>query len=157
MINIEEVKFRLREIITPIVESSGAYLVDINLKGFGKRLTLEVFVDTDDGITVKKCEEISRRISEALDFYDLIPGSYRLEVSSPGVGNPFKVKRQYFTNIGRFVRIKYVDELSGQVLEVLGQLVTAGNETIEIKTEDNENLLVLKYDQIIEAKTEIVW
>lgn len=157
MINIEEIKSKLREIITPIVESSGAYLVDINLKGFGKKLTLEVFVDTDDGITVKKCEEISRRISDALDFHDLIPVSYRLEVSSPGVGNPFKVKRQYFTNIGRFVRVKYVDELSGQVREVLGQLIMAGDETIEIKIEDDENLLVLKYNQIIEAKTEIVW
>ncbi|CUS84738.1 ribosome maturation factor RimP [Candidatus Kryptobacter tengchongensis] len=157
MINIEEIKSKLREIITPIVESSGAYLVDINLKGFGKKLTLEVFVDTDDGITVKKCEEISRRISDALDFHDLIPVSYRLEVSSPGVGNPFKVKRQYFTNIGRFVRVKYVDELSGQVREVLGQLIMAGDETIEIKIENDENLLVLKYNQIIEAKTEIVW
>ncbi|MCS7229375.1 MAG: ribosome maturation factor RimP [Candidatus Kryptonium sp.] len=155
MMNIEEIKSKLHEIITPIVESSGAYLVDINLKGVGKKLTVEVLVDTDDGITIKKCEEISRKISDALDFHDLIPGSYRLEVSSPGVGNPFKVKRQYFTNIGRFLRVKYIDETTGQVREVLGKLTTAGDETIELLIEGN--LIVLKYGQIIESKTEIVW
>lgn len=155
MFDAEEIKMKLREIIVPIVEDSGAYLVDINLKGVGKRLVVEVFVDTDDGITIKKCEEISKRISDALDFYDPIPGSYRLEVSSPGVGNPFKVKRQYFTNIGRFLRVKYIDEALGQTLEVFGRLVSAGEESIELKVEDKT--VVLKYDQIIEAKTEIVW
>ncbi|MFN3134387.1 MAG: ribosome maturation factor RimP [Candidatus Kryptonium sp.] len=155
MMDVEEVKSRLKEIILPIVENSGAYLVDINLKGLGKRLIVEVLVDTDDGITVKKCEEISRRISDALDFHDPIPGSYRLEVSSPGVGNPFKVKRQYFTNVGRFLRVKYVDTLSSQVREVFGKLVSAGEEEIELKVDDGS--LVLKYEQILEAKTEIVW
>jgi ribosome maturation factor RimP len=155
MFDAEEIKTRLREIIVPIVENSGAYLVDINLKGVGKRLVVEVFVDTDDGITIKKCEEISKQISDALDFYDPIPGSYRLEVSSPGVGNPFKVKRQYFTNIGRFLRVKYIDEILGQTLEVFGRLVSAGEESIELKVKDKT--IVLKYDQIVEAKTEIVW
>lgn len=155
MMDVEEVKSRLKEIILPIVENSGAYLVDINLKGLGKRLIVEVLVDTDDGITVKKCEEISRRISDALDFHDPIPGSYRLEVSSPGVGNPFKVKRQYFTNVGRFLRVKYVDTLSSQVREAFGKLVSAGEEEIELKVDDGS--LVLKYEQILEAKTEIVW
>jgi len=157
MFNVEEVKSKLREIIVPIVESSGAYLVDINLKGVGRKLVVEVFVDTDDGITVKKCEEISRQISDALDFYDPIPGSYRLEVSSPGVGNPFKVKRQYFTNVGRFLRVKYVDEASGQTLEVMGRLVWAGDDDIKLKIEDEDETLILKYEQIIEAKTEIEW
>ncbi len=155
MFNAEEIKTKLREIIVPIVENSGAYLVDINLKGVGKRLVVEVLVDTDDGITIKKCEEISKQISDALDFYDPIPGSYRLEVSSPGVGNPFKVKRQYFTNIGRFLRVKYIDKTLGQTLEVFGQLVSAGEENIELKVGDKT--VVLKYNQIIEAKTEIVW
>ena len=145
MMDIEEVKSRLREIILPIVENSGAYLVDINLKGVGKRLIVEVLVDTDDGITVKKCEEISKQISDALDFYDPIPGSYRLEVSSPGVGNPFKVKRQYFTNVGRFLRVKYVDAPSNQVREVFGKLISAGEEAIELKVDDD--FLILKYDQ----------
>ncbi len=155
MFNAKQIKTKLREIIVPIVENSGAYLVDINLKGVGKRLAVEVLVDTDDGITIKKCEEISKQISDALDFYDPIPGSYRLEVSSPGVGNPFKVKRQYFTNIGRFLRVKYIDKTLGQTLEVFGQLVSAGEENIELKVGDKT--VVLKYNQIIEAKTEIVW
>lgn len=155
MFDIEEIKTKLREIIVPIIENLGAYLVDINLKGVGKRLVLEVLVDTDDGITIKKCEEISKQISNALDFYDPIPGSYRLEVSSPGVGNPFKVKRQYFTNVGRFLRVKYINETLGQTLEVFGRLVSAGEESIELEVEDK--IVVLRYDQIIEAKTEVVW
>ncbi len=155
MMDIEEVKSKLKEIILPIIEDSGAYLVDINLKGVGRRLIVEILVDTDDGITVKKCEEISRRISDALDFQDPIPGSYRLEVSSPGVGNPFKVKRQYFTNVGRFLRVRYIDDILKREREVLGRLVSAGEETIELEVDDE--LIVLRYEQILEAKTEVVW
>ncbi len=156
MLDVEQIRSKLREIIVPIVENLGAYLVDINLKGVGKKMVVEVLVDTDDGITVKKCEEISRKISDALDFYDPIPWSYRLEVSSPGVGNPFKVKRQYFTNVGRFLRVRYIDEASGQIFEILGRLVYAGDDEIKLEVEDNDTI-VLKYGQIIEAKTEIVW
>jgi ribosome maturation factor RimP len=155
MLNLEELKTKLREIIVPIVENSGAYLVDLNLKGVGKKLTLEVFVDTDDGITINECEKISKLISDALDVYDPIPGSYRLEVSSPGVGNPFKVKRQYITNIGRFLRVKYLREDSQQVVEVMGRLVSADDDKIELELKDGK--IILRYEQIVEAKTEIVW
>ncbi len=155
MLNFEELKSKLKEIIVPIVENSGAYLVDINLKGVGKKLTLEVFVDTDDGITINECEKISKLISDALDVYDPIPGSYRLEVSSPGVGNPFKVKRQYITNIGRFLRVKYLQEGSQQPVEVMGRLLSADDDKIELELKDEK--ISLKYEQIIEAKTEIVW
>lgn len=157
MINFEELKSKIREIVVPIIEGAGAYLVDINFKGIGRNLTLEIFVDTDDGITVKKCEEISRQISDALDFYDPIPGRYRLEVSSPGVGTPFKVKRQYLTNTGRFLRVKYIDQSSGQTIEIMGKLVYADDEKVKIEIRDEKNPLVLTYEQIIEAKTEIVW
>ncbi len=153
--NLEELKSKIREIVVPIIENAGAYLVDINFKGVGRNLTLEIFVDTDDGITVKKCEEISRKISDALDFYDPIPGRYRLEVSSPGVGTPFKVKRQYFTNTGRFLRVKYIDRVSAQAIEIMGKLIYADDEIIKIEVEND--LLILAYEQIIEAKTEIVW
>lgn len=158
MTNTEEIKSRIKEIVTPIVENAGAYLVDINLKGIGKKLTVEILVDTDDGITVKKCEEISRQISSALDLHDdFISGSYRLEVSSPGVGNPFKVKRQYYTNIGRHVRIKYVDAVSGELREVFGRLVFVDEEKIDVEEKNTKSIVTLKYEEIVEAKTEIAW
>ena len=51
---------------------------------------------------------------KSLDF------SYRLEVSSPGVGFPLKLHRQYVSNIGRHLKIVLVnqEEISGKLLKV---------------------------------------
>lgn len=154
--NTEEIIAKVKEIVTPIIENEGAYLVDLNLKGMGRSRVLEIFVDTDTGITVSECARISRQISDALDQVDPIPGSYRLEVSSPGVGVPFKVKRQYVTNLGRYVKIKYKTESSEDIKETAGVLSKASDDVVEIELDDGSKI-ELKYEQIIEAKTEIIW
>jgi ribosome maturation factor RimP len=156
MFNQEEIIERLKKLVLPVIEDSGAYLVDINLRGVGRKQTVEIFVDTDDGITIDECVRISKAISEILDSYDIIPGSYQLEVSSPGVGNPFKVRRQYRTNIGRFLRVKFLKSMSDEVEEVSGKLLEADESGIKIRGEDGR-MIELRYEQIVEARTEIIW
>ncbi len=82
-------------------EFEDCFLVEIN------QVTnkLEVFVDSDSGMTFTKCQRISRHIEAYLDAEQPLGEKYILEVSSPGVGRPLKFWRQYGKNVGRTVEV----------------------------------------------------
>ena len=61
---------------------------------------LRIFIESEDGISVEHCAEVSRQLSLMLDVEDPIQGVYRLEVSSPGMARPFFTLDQYRRHIG---------------------------------------------------------
>jgi ribosome maturation factor RimP len=100
----------------------------------GKVLLL---VDSDQGITIDDCAEISRQLSQALDESPLLTDNYLLEVSTPGVDHPLRLKRQYVKNIGRKLRIKQGDKtLEGKLTEVNDERIVLIQETGSGKTKE---------------------
>src|SRR5271157_399918 len=97
---------RVREIAERVAASSGLEVVEIEFLGGGKARMLRVFLDkpaagTDPlaGITHEDCANFSREFGTILDVEDVMPGSYTLEVSSPGLDRKL-IKAADFT---RFV------------------------------------------------------
>lgn len=84
-------------------EFADCFLVDMFFSE--KNNKLEIFIDSDSGVTFEKCQKISRYIEAYLDEEQPIGDHYTLEVSSPGVGRPLKLPRQYKKNIGRNIEI----------------------------------------------------
>jgi ribosome maturation factor RimP len=83
---------RVREIAERVATSSGLEIVEIEFLGGGKARMLRVFLDkpaagTDPlaGVTHEDCANFSREFGTILDVEDVMPGSYTLEVSSPGL------------------------------------------------------------------------
>ncbi len=83
---------RVREIAERVAASSGLEVVEIEFLGGGKARMLRVFLDkpaagTDPlaGVTHEDCANFSREFGTILDVEDVMPGSYTLEVSSPGL------------------------------------------------------------------------
>jgi ribosome maturation factor RimP len=94
---------RVREIADRVAGSSGLEIVDIEFLGGGKARMLRVFLDksaagTDPlaGVTHEDCARFSREFGTILDVEDVMPGSYTLEVSSPGLDRKL-VKAADFT------------------------------------------------------------
>ncbi len=79
------------------------FLIDINYLEKGNKL--EVFIDSDSGVTFDKCQRISRYLESFLDEDLMLGDNYTLEVSSPGISRPLKLPRQYRKNIGREIEI----------------------------------------------------
>jgi ribosome maturation factor RimP len=80
--------------VTAIAEAAaapaGIEVVEVELKGSGRHHLLRIYIDRAQpsdraGVSHADCELVSRAVSDALDAEDPIPGSYELEVSSPGV------------------------------------------------------------------------
>ena len=82
------------------------FLVGIELH---KNNKLDVFVDSDKGLALDKCRQISRFLESYLDEEKWLGEKYTLEVSSPGLTKPLKLKRQYEKNIGRNLEITLAD------------------------------------------------
>jgi ribosome maturation factor RimP len=83
---------RVREIADRVAASSGLEVLDIEFLGGGKARMLRVFLDKPAagndplaGVTHGDCANFSREFGTILDVEDVMPGSYTLEVSSPGL------------------------------------------------------------------------
>jgi len=84
---------RVREIAERVAASSGLEVCDVEFRGGGKARMLRVFLDKPfapggdplAGVTHEDCANFSREFGTILDVEDAVPGSYTLEVSSPGL------------------------------------------------------------------------
>jgi ribosome maturation factor RimP len=83
---------RVRKIAERVAASSGLEIVEIEFLGGGKARMVRVFLDKPaagneplSGVTHEDCANFSREFGTILDVEDVMPGSYTLEVSSPGL------------------------------------------------------------------------
>ncbi len=96
----------LRNLVHDIVESHSAIVIEIVIKGSKRNPVLQVFVDTEEGITLKELAGLNRELNMAIEQGGLLAPSYRLEVSSPGATRPLIFEWQYRRNIGRNLEIR---------------------------------------------------
>jgi len=89
----------LKEIVNDFLKSSENYLVDIKIKP-DNMIIIEI--DNDRAVSIDDCIALSTYIESKLnrDKED-----YALEVSSAGIGQAFKIQRQYRKNIGNAVEV----------------------------------------------------
>ena len=89
-----------------------------------------VVIDGDHGVNIDDCAKLSRELSKALDDASIFDASYMLEVSTPGLDQPLKLKRQYRKNIGRKLRVQRPDNsIEGKLLEVFEDHIIVAQET----------------------------
>ncbi|AZI25267.1 ribosome assembly cofactor RimP [Pedobacter sp. G11] len=86
-----------------IADRPELFLVEVKMLPNNK---LIIHVDGDEGISIQDCVAISRHVGFHLEEENVIEQAYNLEVSSPGVGEPLKLNRQYVKNVGRTLSIK---------------------------------------------------
>lgn len=110
----------------------GHFLVDIIVSSRNMS-KITVVVDGDNGVTIDDCGEISRELSVRLDAMNFGTGRYVLEVTTPGLDQPLKLKRQYAKNIGRMLKVHCKDKSI-----VSAKLVKADNQGIVLSQEVKE-------------------
>ena len=98
---------RLRETLEPLAAQHGMDLEDVTVTQTGKRRVLQLVVDTDDGVSLDQCAELSRVVSAELDAGDAMGGApYVLEVTSPGADRPLTEPRHFRRSEGRMARLQ---------------------------------------------------
>lgn len=148
-----EVSDEIRKMAESLLKNASHFVVDVSIsKGNPKKLI--VALDGDQGISIDDCADMSRELSTTLDETNLITDAFILEVSTPGLDQPLKNKRQYVKNIGRNVRVRTkekniegklsgVDEEKIQLLQQAGKGKKKEETEVEILFKDIEKTLVL--------------
>ncbi len=90
---------------------------------------LRIVVDSDEGVELDTCAELSRTVSEKLDETDAMgEGEYVLEVSSPGADRPLSEHRHYVRNTGRLARLQLHDGT-----ELVARILTVDDEGLDLE------------------------
>jgi ribosome maturation factor RimP len=80
-------------------------IVEIELKGSGRHHLLRIYIDRPEGVTHADCEYISREVSAVIDADDPFPGTWELEVSSPGVERKLAKWKDWQRSTGKKVKV----------------------------------------------------
>lgn len=151
---------RIEEMVAPTLSAMGYEVVRMRLCG-GERRTLRVMVErVDEGaVTVEDCAAASEAISAILDVEDPMPGSYVLEVSSPGIDRPLVQSKDFDRFAGFEVRIETSRPVDGRRRfrgRLLGTregrvLIAVPEGTAEIGLENISNAKLVLTDELIAA------
>ncbi len=104
---------KVRQIVEPIVKNMGYRLFDVEFKS-ERGWVLRIILDKEGGITLGDCEEVSKKISALLDVEDIIPFSYVLEVSSPGLTRELTKPSHFEFFQGRLIRVVLREAVEGK-------------------------------------------
>ncbi len=125
---------RVRAIILPIVLNEGMEVVDIEYRRESGGWVLRVILDKEGGVTLDDCTRVSQEAGRSLDVEDIIPTSYTLEVSSPGLTRPLKSERDFVKHLHRLVKVKTVDPIENR-RQFKGRLMSVSENGVEIQVE----------------------
>jgi ribosome maturation factor RimP len=137
---------RVRELVEAPLAADGFEVVDVVFQGSQLRVT----VDRSEGLDIEAVSQATTVVSGALDENDVVPGTYTLEVSSPGIERPLRTPDHFRRFVGS---------------EVVGRThpTAAGERRFEglLESADDDGVVVagrrLAYDDIERARTRFVW
>ena len=129
---------QIEKLVTEKIESTDQFLVSVEVKP-GNNIQVEV--DSMSGAGVQDFMVISRHIEGS---FDREVEDFSLRVSSPGVGEAYKVLDQYKKNIGRKVKIKTNDDR-----ELVGELISFDDGQICVKTKERKKVEGKKSKQVV--------
>ncbi|MFN0728199.1 ribosome assembly cofactor RimP [Polaribacter gochangensis] len=138
-------------------ENQSLYLIELFFLPGNK---IQIVIDGDQGVSLSECIRINRSIEGNLDRE---VDDFALEVTSPDIAEPLKVKRQYIKNLNRIITVKMIDKkVEGTLTEVNKDNIIISWKAREPKPIGKGKVTVEKtetiaYSDIVEAKVKIIF
>jgi ribosome maturation factor RimP len=131
----EKITEDVSTLVEAILEHELCELVDVEYRREANGWVLRVLIEKDGGVTIADCSSLSRQLSDVLDVKNIIPYSYNLEVSSPGLNRRLKKEKDYTVSLGEIITLKTDRLLEGRK-NFKGKLVEFRDNTIFLESED---------------------
>ncbi len=130
------------------------FLVEVRIKPTNN---IKVFVDADEGVNLSNLVGYNRKLYKQIEESGLYPdGNFSLEVSSPGLDEPLRLRRQYKKNTGRYIDLTLQDgsKKEGKLIEVTEDGIVIEWEEGKGKKKETKQESIL-FDQIKTTKIQI--
>lgn len=128
----QELTAEVEVLAGPLLRAYGLTLVDLEFRRHGRRGLLRLFIDKPGGVGIEDCRRFSEELGDLLDVSDLIPESYDLEVSSPGLDRELRKEREFRWAVGKRVRLWTIEPLEGR-RELAGRLTRVTEDTLTVE------------------------
>jgi len=145
---------RVAALVEPVLAELGYRLVRVRISGFAG-CTVQVMAERPDGtMSIEDCEAASRALSPVLDAADPIEGSYRLEISSPGIDRPLVRRSDFDRYAGHAAQLEMLSPVDGR-RRFRGELNGTEGDCVRLRTaapaaESAE--ILLRIEDIMEAR-----
>lgn len=157
------IEHKIKELLEPKFqeeEFQDVFIVEIKHNPTNNKL--EVFLDADGSLTFKTCQRLSRYLEGFIDENSWLGEKYTIEVSSPGITKPLKLKRQYVKNIGRTVKVSFIGHggKEGVLKAVDDEKITIQEEVIVKDKKKKRKELVdveIPFEEIAKTVVQIVF
>jgi ribosome maturation factor RimP len=141
---------RVAVLAEPVLANLGFRLVRVRISGFAG-CTVQIMAERPDGtMNIDDCEAVSRALSPVFDVSDPIEGSYRLEISSPGIDRPLVRRSDFDRYAGHVAQIEMQIPIDGRK-RFRGELHGTDGECARIRCDDSNDIL-LRIDDMAEAR-----
>jgi ribosome maturation factor RimP len=138
----------LEAVVAPVCAGQGVELVSVQYGPEPGGPVLRVLIELPQaetlpkgiGVTLDDCTRVSRELSRVLDTDEsMVPGAYRLEVSSPGVERPLVKARDFERYAGREVKVA-THALVGDRKNFTGTLLGLSEDRVQLRLSGGEEL-----------------
>lgn len=138
---------RIRTLAGEVALRESCMVYDVEFAGGGGARVLRVYIDkdTEAGVSIEDCSNVSKGLNLLLDVEDIIPGGkYNLEVSSPGLERALKLDWHFSKAIGKVVLIKSFAPMLdfnsalpqlGKAKQIKGELLSRTEDGILVRVE----------------------
>jgi ribosome maturation factor RimP len=110
----EMVAERVWEIAEPLVTHEGLEMVDVEFRRESRGMVLRLYLDREGGASLDDLTRVSRQLGDLLDVHAAVPGSYTLEVSSPGINRRLRRPEHFRRYLGKRVRVRTAGPVAGR-------------------------------------------
>jgi len=133
----------VERLIAPSLAAAGYEIVRVLLMGHHRQV-LQIMIERTDRspLSVDDCAQVSRNVSALLDVEDLIPGSYTLEVSSPGIDRPLTRPEHFVRFAGFEAKLETRTAVDGR-RRFQGRLMGVDGDRVRLATTEGELALSL--------------
>jgi ribosome maturation factor RimP len=146
---------RVQELAERVAAAHGVELLEAQLRRRGRSPVLSVVLDADAPVEADVVERVSKDLSHLLDEDDPLPGSYVLEVTTPGLDRPLRTARDFRRQRGHEVRLTRARAGSDATTSVQGIVVAVDDQAVTLEVDGGE--LRLPLSEVVRGTVVLPW
>ena len=146
---------KIEAIAERVAQPEGIEVVEVELKGGGKSRFLRISIDRPEGVTHADCETMSHKLGAILDVEDVVPGTYTLEVSSPGVERKLLKYKDFERFTGKKIKVSLREPVENS-RRWEGTLSSCADGLIDLEVSEGKKIQ-FPFDQVEKANLKFEW
>ncbi|HEX6676215.1 MAG TPA: ribosome maturation factor RimP [Actinomycetes bacterium] len=146
---------RVQELAERVAADNGVEVLQTQLRRQGRFRVLSVVLDADDPVGADVVERVSKELSQLLDEADPLPGSYVLEVTTPGLDRPLRTARDFRRQRGHQVRVTRAQAGSDATAAVQGIVVAVDERAVTLEVDGDR--LEVPLSEVVRGTVVLPW